>query len=196
MNINLLIMAAGNSKRFKQTSNNHHKLLHPCDDNNQTAMLTMTYQKACEVFHPDNICIITNHDEIAVTKLAQSLGCSVLTIHTQGIGDSIQQAVAAHKDKDALLILHGDLPFIRPDTIKNIANAIQLHEIVRPKYQQQFGHPVGFQKSFFPQLMALRNDQGANKILTEYPFTSININDAGAITDIDTLKDLEKFLLS
>lgn len=192
MTIGLLLMAAGHSQRFKNASGGIHKLLYPCDANN-TAMLNMTYQKARRVFLPEHICIVTNQAEPQVHALASQLDSPIVQIQSNGLGESIAQAISNNQNWDALLILHGDLPFIQPSTIQAVYEAIQHHTIVRPSYHDQLGHPVGFQKSLYPQLMALQGDQGASQILKHYPITTLPIDDRGTIQDIDHPNDLKKY---
>lgn len=192
MTIGLLLMAAGHSQRFKNASGGIHKLLCPCDANN-TVMLNMTYQKAREIFLPEHICIVTNQAEPQVHALASQLESPTLQIQSDGLGESIAQAVSENQKWDALLILHGDLPYIQSSTIQAVYEAIQHHTIVRPSYHDQLGHPVGFQKSLYPQLMALQGDQGASQILKHHPITTLPIDDRGAIQDIDHPNDLKKY---
>ncbi|MGL4674491.1 MAG: nucleotidyltransferase family protein [Wohlfahrtiimonas sp.] len=189
MTTGLLLMTAGHSQRFKDASGGIHKLLYPCDANNM-AMLNMTYQKARSIFLPEQICIVTNQAEPQVHALASQLGSPTLQIQSDGLGESIAQAVHVNQSWDALLILHGDLPFIQSSTIQEVYNALQHHMIARPIYHGQFGHPVGFQKSLYPQLMALQGDQGASAILKTYPVTYLLITDQGTIHDIDRPQDL------
>jgi len=192
MTTGLLLMAAGHSQRFKNASGGIHKLLYPCDAND-TAMLNMTYQKARSIFLPEHICIVTNQAEPQVHTLASQLESPTLQIQSDGLGESIAQAVCTNLSWDALLILHGDLPFIQVSTIQAVYEAMQHHAIVRPSYHDQLGHPVGFQKSLYPQLMALQGDQGASQILKHYPITTLPIDDQGAIQDIDHPNDLKKY---
>lgn len=189
MTIGLLLMAAGHSQRFKDASKGIHKLLYPCDASN-TAMLEIAYQKARTIFSADNICIVTNQAESKVHALASQLGSPTLQIQSHGLGESIAQAVTVNQSWDALLILHGDLPFIQSSTIQKVYEAMQHHVIARPMYHGQFGHPVGFQKSLYPQLMALQGDQGASQILKKFPVMSLPVEDQGSIQDIDHPQDL------
>lgn len=194
MTIGLLLMAAGHSQRFKHASSGIHKLLYSCDASD-VAMLNITYQKARAIFLPEHICIVTNQAEPQVHALASQLESPTLHIQSNGLGDSIAQAVSANQTWDALLILHGDLPFIQSSTIQTIHDAMQHHSIVRPIYHGQSGHPVGFQKSLYPRLMKLQGDQGASQILKSYPITTLPIADQGCIQDIDHPNDLVGYRL-
>lgn len=182
-------MSAGRSQRFKASHNGMHKLLHPIDQSSQS-MLSATYATVSKIFAPENICIIVNEEEPDVQRAAQKLGSPTLIIQSNGIGESIAQAVQSNQTYDGLLILHADLPFIQASSIEKVRDELQNHLIVRPSYQGKFGHPVGFQKQLFPELMQLKGDDGANKILKQFTIFPLPIDDPGVIYDIDTLQDL------
>lgn len=188
MMIGLLLMAAGRSQRFKATHNGMHKLLYPMNDSFES-MLETTYKTASQVFSPENICIIVNQEEQEVQKAAQKLASPTLSIQSNGIGESLAQAIHAHQHYDGLLILHADLPFIQAATIQSVHDALQSHDIVRPVYKEKCGHPVGFQKQRFAELIQLKGDEGANKILRNFTVHSLSVEDPGIIYDIDTLHD-------
>lgn len=195
MAIGLLLMAAGRSRRFKIASHGRHKLLYQPDPS-IPCILESTYQKARAIFDAQQICIVVNHAEPEVKQFAQRLESPVQLIHSNGIGESIAQAVTAHQDWSGILILHADLPLIQKETIQSVVGALEHHIMVRPLYQNHAGHPVGFQPLVYPQLIALKGDQGANKILAQDHVTFIPVQDEGSIQDIDTPKDFENYLQS
>lgn len=183
-------MAAGNSRRFKLDNQGMHKLLYQ-PEGWAYPILSKTFRTASQVLHKDNICIVTNCNEVSVTQLALSLTANVLTIDTQGIGESIAKSITAHQHWDSAMILLADLPFINQKTVQSVYDLSAIHTIVRPMVNQQAGHPVGFQQCFFSQLMQLKGDQGANLITQHFPVHWIQSTDIGCIHDIDTLKDLD-----
>ena len=109
-----------------------------------------------------------------------------------GMGDSIRAAVKATPQAYGWLVLPGDLPLIQPATLRLVAIALAFHEVVLPRYQGERGHPVGFSASCGPALMALRGDKGAAGLLRERPVHALVVGDAGCVTDIDTVDDLER----
>ena len=109
-----------------------------------------------------------------------------------GMGDSISAAVRATAQAQGWLILPGDLPLVQADTLRLVAIALQFHAAVVPLYQGQRGHPVAFAASAGAALMALRGDKGAAALLRERPVHELVTGDAGCISDIDTLTDLER----
>ena len=114
------------------------------------------------------------------------------------MGDSIAAAVRATPHANGWLILPGDLPLIRPETICAVAACLQQAQIVVPVCMsdglRQRGHPVGFSRVFLQDLMVLNGDQGAASILRKNAFTEMQVNDHGAVQDVDTAADLAAML--
>lgn len=111
-----------------------------------------------------------------------------------GMGDSIAAAVRATADASAWLILPADLPLVQPQTLRRVAEAPAQHAVVRPVYQGRHGHPVRFARSCGPQLMALQGNQGAAPVVIAQGATELIVDDAGCVTDIDTVQDLQQAL--
>ena len=110
----------------------------------------------------------------------------------RGMGDSIAAAVAATASASGWLILPADLPLIRCDTLRAVAQALQQHTVVLPFYRGQRGHPVGFSASCRQELLNLEGAPGAATVVRSYGTFALDVNDAGCIIDIDTLDDLKK----
>lgn len=107
-----------------------------------------------------------------------------------GMGDSIAAAVRATQDAAGWLILPADLPLVRPDTLRQVAEASAQHAVVRPVYQGRHGHPVRFARSCLPALLDLKGNQGAAPIVRAHGAMELIVEDAGCVTDIDTVQDL------
>lgn len=111
-----------------------------------------------------------------------------------GMGDSIAAAVRATWQSSAQtagwLILPGDLPLIQSDTLRAVAAALSVHEVVVPIYQGQRGHPVGFSAPCGPALLNLQGPQGAAAVVRAHAAFELSVNDIGSVTDIDTFDNL------
>ena len=112
-----------------------------------------------------------------------------------GMGDSIAAGVRATPDAPGWLILPGDLPLTRSETLRAIALAPPAAVTV-PVYQGQRGHPVRFAASCGHELMRLRGNNGAEHVLREQAAMNsvafVDVDDVGVVTDIDTLDDLAR----
>lgn len=118
-----------------------------------------------------------------------------------GMGDSIAAAVRATRDADGWLVLPGDLPLVRADTLRAVAGAMRQEgaEIVVPVYRGQRGHPVGFTRGCGFALMALSGPMGAASIVRARRVRELDVEDEGIGVDVDTLEALaqaEKLLLA
>lgn len=113
-----------------------------------------------------------------------------------GMGDSIAAAVRATASAPGWLVLPGDLPLIRPGTLRAVAKALRAHDVAVPCHQGQRGHPVGFSATCGAALRALAGAQGAAAVVRMHEArgrgVEIEMDDAGCVTDIDTVQDLAR----
>lgn len=107
-----------------------------------------------------------------------------------GMGDSIAAAVRAASGAAGWLVLPGDLPLVRPQTLQRVAEALREHDRVVPFCQGRQGHPVGFGRAWGGQLAALAGPGGAASLLLEGTPFRLDLDDEGVVTDVDTLDDL------
>ncbi|MDP2818832.1 MAG: nucleotidyltransferase family protein [Polaromonas sp.] len=111
-----------------------------------------------------------------------------------GMGDSIAEGVRATLDAAGWLILPGDLPLVRSDTLRAVAQALAQHAVVIPSYRGVRGHPVGFSADCRDALLDLKGNQGAALVVRAWAainsVATLALDDAGVVTDIDTLDDL------
>lgn len=113
-----------------------------------------------------------------------------------GMGDSIAAAVRATPDASGWLVLPGDLPLVRPASLQAVADALAQDVVVLPHFEGQRGHPVGFGAAWRDALLALGGQEGAAALVrraaSEGQVTHLDIADAGIVTDIDTVQDLQR----
>lgn len=109
-----------------------------------------------------------------------------------GMGDSIAAAVRATRDAVGWLILPGDLPLIAPSTLLHLAQASPQAAVLVPVFAGQRGHPVRFAAACGDALQRLQGSAGAASVVALYPAVHWTVQDAGCVSDIDTLADLER----
>lgn len=136
------------------------------------------------------------HGKPVLQHTLDAVRCSGLPWHLEdsgqaGMGDSIAAAVQATRAADGWLILPGDLPLVRAETLRLVAVALQFAPLVVPLYRGQRGHPVGFAAAMGAALAGLRGDRGAAGLLQGRRVSQLVTGDIGCITDIDTLADLQ-----
>ena len=112
----------------------------------------------------------------------------------EGMGDTIAAAVRATQDAAGWLILPGDLPLVKPQSLQAVAAALLHHTVVLPHYQGRRGHPVGFAASCRDALLLLKGPQGAALVARAqamvHPAAQLELDDPGIVTDVDTTRDL------
>ena len=109
-----------------------------------------------------------------------------------GMGDTIAAAVRATRDAAGWLILPADLPLISPQTLVDLAQLKTTAQVVVPLFEGQRGHPVRFARDCGDALAALHGSRGAAAIKDQFESLDWPVLDAGCVTDIDSLDDLER----
>ena len=110
-----------------------------------------------------------------------------------GIGASLAFGVRSTRHAGGWLVALADMPWIGPETIRQIAAELARGaDCVVPVHQGRRGHPVGFGRSFGPDLERLGSDEGARSILCRQPHRihRIEVDDPGILLDIDEPGDL------
>ena len=98
--------------------------------------------------------------------------------------------VAARPDGGGWLVLPGDMPLVRPSSLVRVAQGLAQHAVTYAQYQGRRGHPVAFGAELFSELVQLRGDEGARRLMARYPSQGIELDDPGVLMDVDTLDDL------
>ena len=107
-----------------------------------------------------------------------------------GMGDSIAAGVSIHASATGWLVLPADMPLVRPSSLRAVADALDLQPIAFAQHRGRRGHPVGFGAELFSELVMLKGDEGARRLLARYPTAAVELDDPGVLFDIDTVDDL------
>lgn len=186
MKIAILVMAAGFSRRFKE-SGGEHKLLASLHDK---PVLQHTLEHA--VATGLDVFVVTRPEDASIQAIIPA-GCAVIC-DSEGIGDSIAAGVKASADYDGWLITLGDMPFLTVESMLAVADALHRAPLVRAEVDGEPGHPVGFQRVFYPALISLTGDTGARALLKRAPCQAVKLTDRGCVLDIDSCSDLQRYL--
>ena len=186
-NLNLvgLLLAAGSASRFG-SDKLRHELPHGVSIAVQSARhLKLEVPRVVAVVKPDS----------ELRNVLQAEGCEVVACENaaEGMGASLACAARAAGEADGYLIALADMPFLRPTTIAAVREALVAGApLAAPYFRARRGHPVGLSRRFFPQLLALRGDEGAKRVIAanEKQMVKIPVGDPGALRDIDRPEDL------
>jgi len=107
-----------------------------------------------------------------------------------GMGDSIAAGVSQHSSATGWLVLPADMPLVKPSSLRAVADALDQQPIAFAQHRGRRGHPVGFAAELFSELVMLKGDEGARRLLARYPTAAVELDDPGVLFDIDTVDDL------
>jgi molybdenum cofactor cytidylyltransferase len=162
----VLLLASGSGERFRASGGTTHKL--------QALLGNRT---------------VLEHTLVAVRE--SGLPWHLEAASHPGMGDSIAAAARATADAPGWLILPADLPLVSGDTLRRVAQALRQHTVVQPAFAGRRGHPVGFASVCGPALRVLSGPKGAASVLRDYSAFTLDVDDLGCVTDIDTVADLD-----
>jgi len=185
-----LIIAAGFSRRFG-SDKRLYKLKH--DD----PLLIATLRPYRRVFA--NVAVVVRSSDSELSRLiADRLGRNApIVVPTDqahlGMAASIADGVRALAAWDYLFLGLGDMPYVRAETLEELKARMDRARldrepcIVVPMLGDIPGHPVGFSREFFAELIALSGDRGARSVIDAHPAAVARIasDDPGIVTDVD-----------
>jgi molybdenum cofactor cytidylyltransferase len=114
-----------------------------------------------------------------------------------GLGGSLSAGVEASADSEGWIVALGDMPLVPVEVIRDVSRAIENGAfIAAPELDGRRGHPVGFSRDLYDELVELREDVGARQVLGRHGHRVVIVPcaDAGILNDVDTplaLKQLE-----
>ncbi len=183
----VVVLAAGRGSRFDGSG---HKLTQPLHDR---SVLATTLSRVIQSGLPSVLVTTAELVDEARELIAQHDIVVLPSTETQrGMARSIVAGVSARADAPGWLILPADMPLVRPESLRTVAQALPGHACVVPYFQGRRGHPVAFSAELFSELMALTGDEGARRLLMRYPAQAIELADSGILIDIDTQDDLRR----
>ncbi len=187
MRINLILLAAGNSKRF-----NGNKLLAIYKDK---PIYMYIVEKVLDL-KVDKIICVTQYEEIKEGLLNTDINVVINDNSSLGISSSIKLGINFDKSADGYMFMVCDQPFISIETLNSVIdNFINGDKgIVCVGYGDNKGNPVIFSKRYIDELLLLEGDSGGKKILKGYlnDLKVVNVDNEIELVDIDTQEEFSK----
>jgi molybdenum cofactor cytidylyltransferase len=111
-----------------------------------------------------------------------------------GCSSSIATALRALDPRvDVLVLLLGDQPGVRPETVRALLGGRGDAPLAACRYEDGRGHPLAFARSTFDDLAALHGDKGVWRLMDRGPVAEVAV--PGRIPrDVDTPEDYEAVL--
>jgi molybdenum cofactor cytidylyltransferase len=121
--------------------------------------------------------------------------------YEQGMASSLRAGISALSPQmTAALIVLGDQPFVRPETLNQLITRHReaTEHIVIPVHQGRRGNPVLIPRRFFPEVMELEGDTGCRVLFDRYPQAvwMVEVEDEGILLDIDSQEDYRRLSAS
>lgn len=180
-----VVLAAGQSRRMGRS-----KPLLPWSDG-QTVIETIV--RRLLMFRLAEIVIVTGYQGEAVRRTLEHLPVSFVENEDYAAGEmisSLQAGLGALPETTAgALVVLGDQPALDGRVVRDVlaGYAEGRGAIVAPVYRGERGHPVLFDRRFWPELLAL--EQGAPRdVIRRYPhdLALVEVSSDSILTDIDT----------
>lgn len=187
MKINLILLAAGNSRRF-----NGNKLLATYKDK---PIYMHIVEKVIGLDFNKIICV-TQYEEIKEALIDTNVNIVMNHNSNLGISTSIKLGVNFDKEADGYMFMVCDQPFISKKTLKLLINNFINGEkgIVCVGCGDNKGNPVIFSKKYINELLLLEGNNGGKIILKGHlnDLKVVNIDNNIELIDIDTQEELKK----
>lgn len=184
-----VVLAAGKSSRFGSPK------MHFCLDGKQ-AMLSQTLSLYLDFF--DMISVVVSADDSVSEKIlapyVAQYNIKVMRVNDNdlGLSHSLRCGIESQKDADGWLVVLGDMPLVRKDTISELFSHFDKSKIVAPylKADQpplRQGNPVFIGADFRIKLTDIDGDVGAKTVLQNNPSAVVKLitDDIGVVTDFD-----------
>ncbi|VVO18307.1 NTP transferase domain-containing protein [Pseudomonas fluorescens] len=189
--IGVIVLAAGQGSRFRQVAGaQKDKLLTDCTGRDGGVRSVIEQVLVNLPASLEKRVLVTTEDRPQVIRMAKAYGCEIVVLESTGMGDSMAAAVTACPQLSGWLVMLGDMPFILPATTEQVLAKIEDDCIVVPVHQGEYGHPVGFGRSFGPELMALSGDHGAKSLFASARVVEVPVEDPGVLWDVDVPAEL------
>ncbi|MEW6176449.1 MAG: nucleotidyltransferase family protein [Pseudomonadota bacterium] len=184
-----IVLAAGQGSRYRAIGGADKLLAPSLSDAPAPPVLAATLANLRGV--AERLLVVTRADNLPLRDWLSANGadCEVLALETRGLGHSLAQAVAQVPAARGWLVALGDMPYVQPRTLREIAAAIREDNLVVPTYGSRPGHPRGIGSDHRDALLQLDGDRGAQVLFAAHPVLELALNDPGVLQDIDHPND-------
>lgn len=189
MKINLILLASGNSTRFKGN-----KLLELV---NYKPMYMNVVEKVLKL-NFNKIILVTKYKEIKKALMDYPIKVIMNNNWELGISNSIKLGINTDLEADAYMFMVCDQPFISLETIEALMDKfIKSNKgMACVEYEGSLGNPTIFSGKYIKELLSLKGDVGGKSIMKKHleDLEKVEINCEKELMDIDTREELEKLI--
>jgi molybdenum cofactor cytidylyltransferase len=148
----------------------------------------LTDARACGF---DQLVVALGRDSGRIGTQVNLTGADVIVNCDDGCSSPIAAAVRAVDPRcDVLVLMLGDQPGVRPQTVSALLAGRRGAPIAVCRYEDGPGHPLAFGASLFPDLSGLHGDRAVWKLLDRHAHDAAEVPIAGPVPrDVDTEDD-------
>lgn len=179
----LILLAAGSSRRF-----GGNKLLAPLNGKPLFAWGLAALNEVCRTREDCTLTVVSRYPEIR--DAARALGAKAVDSPDSEKGQAYSirsglQALGRVEEKDFILFLPADQPWITSQTISRLLDAAGPDTwTVTAAFGERVGTPTLFSARLLPDLMALEGDRGGRKLMNR-PGQPCLVIQAGSERELD-----------
>ncbi|MBU2014524.1 MAG: NTP transferase domain-containing protein, partial [Gammaproteobacteria bacterium] len=164
-----IVLAAGQGSRYRAAGGADKLLAASLAAASSPPVLAATLANLRGV--AERLLVVTRADNLSLRDWlsANAADCEVLALETRGLGHSLAQAVAHAPAGRGWLVALADMPYVQPQTLREIAAAIREDNLVVPTYDGRPGHPRGIGSAHRDALLQLDGDRGAQVLFAAHP---------------------------
>ena len=185
----LVILAAGSSSRLGTPKQN---LLFK----GKTLLQLAVDVAVGSVCKPVVLVLGANSKSIVLDFIGQSVEIIRNDIWAEGMASSISTGLNAVLNLDdelsSVIFMLCDQPFADEHIINRLVEEQKPGKIVASDYNDTLGVPVLFDKKYFNDLLVLKGEEGARKLLAKYANEVIPVMFPLGSVDVDTMEDYER----
>ncbi|MCC7104631.1 MAG: nucleotidyltransferase family protein [Chloroflexi bacterium] len=191
MTVEAIVLAAGTSSRMGQP-----KLLLQLGGR---SLVRQAVERARDAVSVDRVVVVVGAYREEIERELHNLPVQIVfnPEFASGQATSVRAGLAAVSPRaEAVVILLADQPYQRSEILERLIAAYRGSgaPIVAPRYGEQRGNPVLFDRRLFAELAALEGDVGARDVLRRRSseVQSVEFDAAWLHDDVDTPADFER----
>lgn len=189
-NIGIVILAAGSSSRLGKPKQ---LLLY-----NDKSLLQHSIDAAINS-NGNSVIVVLGANEDLISKEINKTGAHIITNKEweEGMASSVRTGLDTlfkiSPTTDGVIFMVCDQPYISSSLLNDLISTQQKTKkpIITSSYGETIGPPALFHKSLFNELMQLKGDAGARKIIQQHSYEVATVLFTNGKIDIDTKEDYE-----
>jgi len=193
LNVSIILLAAGSSSRMGRSK----QLL---EINGKPLLLHSA--KAAIGSGASNVIVILGANEQPHREIIRELPVNIIVNHywKSGMGSSIKVGlnylIRKSSETEAVIIMVCDQPALTEHHLQKLI--VEFKEtkspIIASSYSGTSGVPALFARSFFSNVLMLRDEEGAKKLIQQFPEQIRTVNFPEGVFDLDTSEDYENYI--